>query len=89
VLILGFTFEEPVTITIEYSDEDVEGLVEDELTLQYWDGSTWGDAACGDYDRDREANVISVPICHLSDFALFGEKETVIYLPIILKSYSP
>jgi predicted GH43/DUF377 family glycosyl hydrolase len=89
VLILGFTFEEPVTITIEYSDEDVEELVEDELTIQYWDGSTWGDAACGDYERDLEANVISVPICHLSDLVLFGKEKAFIYLPIILKSYSP
>jgi hypothetical protein len=88
VLILGFTFEEPVTITIEYSDEDVEGSIEDELTLQYWDGNTWGDAACGDYERDLEANVISVPVCHLSDFALFGKKKAI-YLPIILKNYSP
>jgi len=89
VLILGFTLEEPITVTIEYSDEDVEGLVEDELTLWYWNGSTWTDAACGDYDRDLEANVIRVAVCHLSDFALFGEEETVVYLPIIVKSYSP
>ncbi len=67
----------------------MKGLVEDELTLWYWDGNAWGDAACGDYDRGLGANVISVPICHLSDFVLFGEEKAFIYLPIILKSYSP
>jgi predicted GH43/DUF377 family glycosyl hydrolase len=85
VLILGFTFEGPVTITIEYSDGDVEGLIEHTLTLYHWADNTWADAACGDYDRDLEANVIRVLVCHLSDFALFGKEKTGIYLPIILK----
>lgn len=51
------------------------------------DGSGWVDAACGPYQRDTKNNILRVPICHLSNFALFG-KPWRIYLPLMLKSFS-
>ena len=44
----GYTFEKPISITIHYSDGDVVGLDEEELTLYRWDGdaTAWEDAAC-------------------------------------------
>lgn len=82
----GLAFERPVTITIEYSDMDVEGQDELTLRLEVWDPASegWLDAACGSYDRHPDENWLSVPICHLSLYALFGQLENGhnIYLPV-------
>jgi hypothetical protein len=69
-------FDQPVTITIHYSDSDVVGI-EDNLILYYWTGSAWADAATtcsptSTYVRDIDNNVLQVEICHLSQFALGG-----------------
>jgi hypothetical protein len=75
-----FVFGRPITITVRYSDEDVSGLIEEELILAYWTGTTWQDAAatCGfdnpadAYVRDTGENWLSVPVCHLTDFSIQG-----------------
>jgi len=82
---LGFVFSRPITITIHYSDDDVQGIDEASLTLDYWNGSVWEDAACGLYDRNPDENWLSVPVCHLSEFALLGEKEHRVYLPLTMR----
>jgi hypothetical protein len=46
---------------------------EETLLLEVWTGSGWEDAACDGYERDLDANWVSVEICHLSEFALLGE----------------
>ena len=86
VIVSGFTFSVPVTVTLHYADADIAGLDEDSLVLEYWNGSAWVDAACGDYDRHPNENWLAVPICHLSRFALFGEREYLIYLPLVLRN---
>jgi hypothetical protein len=73
----GFTFLQPVTITLTYSDEDVAGIGEDNLRLYYWTGDSWEDAVttCGSgyqYNNDPLANILKVPICHLSQFGMAG-----------------
>lgn len=83
-LLPGFTFSGSVTVTLHYSDADVAGLDEDSLVLEYWNGSAWVDAACGDYDRHPGENWLAVPICHLSRFALF-ERTYTVYLPLLLR----
>ena len=87
-----FTFQKPVTITLEYTDTDVAGLDENTLSLNYWDEdtSTWIDAATtcspiSKYGRHPGENWLAVPICHLSTFGLFGSELNLIYLPIIIK----
>ena len=89
-LLLGFSFEAPVTVTIHYSDRDVR-VVSDEsqLALMWWTGSGWEDAAqtCtppSEYVRDLGNNVLSVAICHLSEFALLGPAHQV-YLPLVVR----
>lgn len=81
VALENFVFQKPITITIAYTDADVAGLNEGALALYYWDGSAWADAACGAYVRDLEANLLSVPICHLSGFGLFARESFITYLP--------
>jgi uncharacterized repeat protein (TIGR01451 family) len=82
----GFTFQQPVTITIHYSDTDIAGLDETALQLEYWDGDQWLDAACGPYQRHPDENWVAVPVCHLSDFALFSQSYTI-YLPTTMRKW--
>jgi ELWxxDGT repeat protein len=86
----GFRFQQPIGITISYGDADIGGSDERALTLDYWDGSTWIDAAttcapASAYQRDLVANQLSLSICHLTDFALFGRTQRDTYLPIALR----
>ena len=46
----------------------------------------WQDAACGPYERNADENWVSVPICHLSRFALFADELHAVYLPLVLRS---
>jgi uncharacterized repeat protein (TIGR01451 family) len=85
-LIAGFNFLKPVTITLHYTDADVESIDETELELRYWTGSSWADAACGAYDRHPTQNWLSVPICHLTRFAKLGPIQYQIFLPLAMKN---
>ena len=88
----GFVFSKPVTITIYYSDDDVEGISESSLYLYYWTGSAWDDAAntCtppSTYDRHPDENWLAVPICHLSQYGILGTSaHNVIYLPLVMRN---
>lgn len=82
----GFTFAQPVTVSVGYSDADLNGLDEQSLRLTTWNGSAWVDAAttcspASTYLRDTVNNRLSVAICHLSDYALFGQHR--VWLPLL------
>ena len=86
-------FAQPVALTVSYSDADVARLREKTLALYTWDGAGWIDAAttCSPalpYVVDEAANQITVQICHLSRYALFGEKLPALYLPLIVRAGS-
>ncbi len=84
-LVPGFVFSQPVTITLHYSDADILGLDESKLKLDYWNGTTWVDAACGPYDRHPAENWLAAPVCHLSRFALFGAAQIKTFLPLTVR----
>ncbi len=87
-LVPGLVFAKPVTVTTQYSDADVAGLDEASLTLTYWTGSMWQDAACGPVERHLSENRMAAPICHLGRFALLGERsEFRVYLPLVFENY--
>jgi hypothetical protein len=70
-------FERPVTVTLEYNEDALGGVGENDLHLYYWAGSEWLDAAttCDPpvgYIRDPIANVLQVLICHLSELDIGG-----------------
>ena len=81
---VDLTFTAPVQITLMYTDASRGPLVEDSLRLFYWNGSSWEDAACGDYVRDPAHDTITVPVCHFSQFALGGTTIPV-FLPITFR----
>ncbi len=84
-LVPGLVFAEPLTVTIHYSPTDVVGLDPNSLALLTWRGSGWKDAACRPIALHPDEGWLAVPICHLSEFVLVGEREHQIYLPLILR----
>lgn len=86
----GFTFATPVTVTVQYSPADVAVVDSSALALMYWNGNTWVDATttcspASTYVRHPEDHWLSAPICHLSQFALFGPTHNT-FLPITLRA---
>ena len=85
------TFTEPLTVTLHYDEASLGVIPEDSLALYYWDEShsSWLDAVTtcsdGEYTRDLEDDWLSVPICHLSEFALMGFETAWLYLPLITR----
>jgi PKD repeat protein len=85
--VLGYTFAQPITVTISYSNYDVTGLDESKLMLSYWTGTEWADAAStckpsATYVRMPAQNRLSIAICHLTHFGMFGSPFKV-YLPVV------
>ncbi len=80
-----FTFNTPVTITLHYNPQTIGWLLESELRLFRWNGAAYEDAACGPVLRDPEHDLLQVPICHLSAFALGGVPWHTIHLPLLLR----
>ena len=77
-----------VTATVRYSNFDVR-LIADEnaLTLLWWNGSSWADAATtcvpeSSYQRDVLNNSIESPVCRTGRYALFGPTHQI-YLVVI------
>jgi hypothetical protein len=72
------TFNLPVTVTMTYTDGDIFRTPEATLRLYYWDGtaSAWVDVVTtcpgGVYTRDLAANRFALPLCHLTEFGVFG-----------------
>jgi PKD repeat protein len=82
----SFTFERPVTMTVRYSDEDVESLDEESLALFYRDGDAWRTDGLTVTRRLTETNEVVVRAGHLTEFGLFGkEREYQVYLPLVLR----
>ncbi len=81
-------FNTPVTLTLTYTDADFGLIAEESLGLYYWDeaASAWTDAVAtcpgGEYTRDLEGNILELPLCHLTEFGLFGEPLRI-FLPLM------
>ena len=79
----------PMTLTVEYSDADVNGVDESTLELYVWDvgQGKWVPAApCNGYIRDLDRNILQAVLCHFSDYVLIGETtDSSVYLPIVQK----
>jgi len=80
------TFAKPLTITIYYTDGDLNGIDEDTLELMYWNGSAWVTDGITIVEHDKVNNRIVVTIAHLTQFALFG-KPRYVYLPLVMRNF--
>lgn len=65
------SFDEGLTLTFSYSDDDVDGLVESSLgAYRFGSGSTaWEALTC---TQDASANTLTCQTTHFSSFGLFG-----------------
>jgi oligopeptide transport system substrate-binding protein len=79
------TFAQPLTVTIDYTEGELDGVDENTLELMYWDGSTWSTDGITIVERDTVNNRLVIQIEHLPEFALFGQRRYV-YLPLILRN---
>jgi Leucine rich repeat/Leucine Rich Repeat len=84
-------FNVPVTATLQYQAQDVFLIPIKSLPLFYWDESltTWIDASttcdpAGGYLRDPNAQTFSIGICHLSEFAIFGDNPKRTFVPLMV-----
>jgi hypothetical protein len=91
-LLSGAILSTPVTVTIHYSANDTRVVSDkNQLMLRWWADDKWQDAAqtcapTSSYTRDLDHNTLSIPICHLSLFGLFGPTYQT-YLPLTLKNH--
>lgn len=69
------SFDAPVTVSYEYSDEDVAGLDESSLRMYHYANSLW--ERLEDCAVDAGSNVITCSAPHFSVFAIFGSPVQV------------
>ncbi len=79
------SFTEPFTLTIHYSDADIFGVDEESLVLSYWNTET------GSWEvilatLDVGTNTITAVLDHLTDFAVIGESQSLIFLPTLFQN---
>jgi hypothetical protein len=84
----GFAFTQSIAVSVLYGDGDVVGLDEQTLKLDYWNGTSWVDAATtctppSTYTHRPETNAFAVLICHLSEFGVFGVPQHKVLLPLM------
>lgn len=73
------TFDQPLTLTIHYTDNEVSGMDESSLTMYYWNGTSW--EALDDCTVDTQANTLTCTTTHFSTFAVFGAEEVIVTPP--------
>ena len=90
------TFDPPLQLTVYYDPAALGDISADSLSLYFWDAEsgTWRDVvttcAGGNTVRNIDQNWFSVPLCHLSEFAVLGANPTdeagfSTFLPLIMK----
>ena len=86
VLTTPYTFTAPITLTLEYGDNDVAHIIRDDqdLELRYWDGDAWLLDGITIVERDTVNNRLVVSIEHFTEFALFGWDGYRVYLPVTI-----
>jgi hypothetical protein len=90
VVLDDFVFQQPVTVRIDYTEANINGVDESSLLLNYFNEATgvWVDAATtctppSGYTRNLAENYFTVNICHLTEFAVFGRQLPKLYLPLV------
>ncbi len=84
-----FVFDQPITVSLSYSDEAISGLDESQLQLLTFDVNTgqWWDNGITIIERNPQNNLLVVTIAHLTEFALTVPQHQL-FLPLISKRQS-
>ncbi len=68
------SFDEPITVTMSYTDAEVTGYDESSLLIYRWDGAAWYQlTGC---TVDAIANTVTCTTTAFSTFVMFGEQTT-------------
>ena len=67
------SFDNPITITLQYENGDFSPLTESSLIIYSWDGASW--QALSDCSVDTTSNTITCSTTHFSTFGLFGQSS--------------
>ncbi len=75
-------FDQQITIVIEYAQSDVDGVIEEDLVLHYWniDEGRW---VFIPGVVDTQANTLTIHLDHLTNFAVLEIPQTRVYLPAL------
>lgn len=65
-------FDNAITVTADYSDDDIEGLDESTLAIYRWNGSSW--IKLSNCSVNTESDVITCETSHFSTFTILGEE---------------
>lgn len=68
------TFDNPLTLTVTYTDDEVSSLIESTLEIYRWTGSAW--TALSNCSVDTDANTVSCETSHFSTFGVFGDSQS-------------
>ena len=77
-------FSQPLTITVNYSDTDVQGLRRETVRLWTREGPEGPWNMLGEPVRVM-SGALAFTTNHLSQFALFGEGEFKVYMPLVIR----
>jgi hypothetical protein len=76
----------PLTLTIQYDEAALPiYLHEEDLEVRRYDGDVGAWVALTTVSRDLVNDRLSVLLDHFSEFALLGEKEYRLYLPLVVR----
>lgn len=92
-----FQFQQPVTLTLDYRDEQMQGVDELTLAFAFFDESAgqWSTDGITVVERDLDHNRLVVQLTHLTTFALLASTLTAgptptpgpaLYLPLIRRA---
>lgn len=92
VLVEDFVFKQPISVRVDYTPENSRGVEEQSLLLYFYNEAAgqWVDAATtctppSTYIRNLDENTFTVNICHLTEFAVFGQQSSQLYLPLVTR----
>ena len=79
-----FVFDQPIMVSLSYTEADISGLNESQLQLLTFDVNTgqWSDDGITIIERNPQTNLLVVTIAHLTDFAL-TVPQNHLFLPLI------
>ncbi|MEN9647282.1 MAG: hypothetical protein RLY57_86, partial [Candidatus Parcubacteria bacterium] len=66
-------FDNPISITLSYTNNDIRGILESSLVIYRYDGSAW--TPLTNCVVDTGANTVTCDTSHFSKFGLFGDKS--------------
>jgi len=72
------TFNEPVSLTFTYEDQDIAGLNESSLKIYYWDEVSSGWVALSDSSVNTATNTVTATTTHFTYFGVLGEATSLV-----------